>query len=84
MVCERDESGTTVERLNTDLMALREEVSAQTTVQSELHDAEDASSRFNAQWKSAGKPAKATERHPVQVAQQSTWAQARVAHEKSS
>lgn len=50
-VSKHEEVRTTVELFNTGIMALREDVSAQMTVQSELQDAQNTSSRFQARWK---------------------------------
>lgn len=50
-----------VERINTDLMALCEHVTAHATVQSETNDAQEASSGFEARWKSDHEHAKGTE-----------------------
>lgn len=79
-VRERDEARATVERLNTDLMALFNQVFAHASVKLEFDNARDVSSRFDALWKSALKRAKATERHLLQVAQQLTVAQAKKEH----
>lgn len=64
---EVDETHTTINRLNTDLMSLRKQVSAHVTVQFETHDAQDESFRFEARWKSAREHVKATEQHLAQV-----------------
>lgn len=49
IVCEPVEARSTVKCLNTDLMELGKQISAQ----SELHNAQDASPRVEARWKAA-------------------------------
>lgn len=83
MACERGGACATVKRLNTYLMALCKQVFAHAIVQSDIHDAQDASFRFQAGWRSARGNAKATERHLAQVGQQRTVAQTKLAHGKS-
>lgn len=48
IICRRDEVCCEVERLNTGLVAVRKRLPDQMTVQSELHDAQYDSSRFEA------------------------------------
>lgn len=83
MVCKCDEACATVERLKTDFVGDREQVSGKAALQSELGDAWDASSRFKARWTSVREHAKVT-KHPIaQVALQLTVPQVKLAHEKS-
>lgn len=82
MVCQRDEARATVEHLNPDLIALSKQLSTNVTVQSELGDAQDPSSRLEALWKSAREHVKATEWDLVQGTQQLTVAQSKLGHEK--
>lgn len=64
-------------------MALHQYDSANTIEQSDLNDAQDASSRFHDGWKSAREHAKATEYLLVEVAQQLTVSQAKQARKTS-
>lgn len=50
MVCKNDEARPAVERLDTDLMVLCKQVHGHATVKSELRDAQDAASWFEARW----------------------------------
>lgn len=61
-------------------MALVEQVTVQATAQFELHDTQEASSRFPDLWKSASEQDEATKRYLAQFAQQPTAAQAKLAH----
>lgn len=64
-------------------MVLCQQVSAHETVHSELHDAQEASSRLEVRWNSACEHAEGTECHLLQDAQDLTVPQARLALKKS-
>lgn len=83
MVGDLEEARTTVELLKPNLSALPKQVPGEATPQCELPDAEDATSRLEARWKSACEHAKSTERRFLQVAQQITAAFDKPAQEKS-
>lgn len=84
IVRKRNKTCDVVELLNTHLMELREQASGHANGPSELRDAQDASPRFKARYKSAHEHTKVIEHHLRQVAGQLTVAQARLVQEKSS
>lgn len=69
--------------VSTDLMALSKQGSFHANVQSQLRNAQDGSSRFEARWKSPCEPTKATDWHLAKVAQKFSVAEGRLAPEKS-
>lgn len=81
-VCKRYKAYTAVEHLSTALVVVFQQVSGESDEQSEHRDAQDTSSLFEAQWKSARKHVNATEHDLLQGTQQRTNVQAKQAHEK--